>query len=133
MKIIVDTCVWSLAFRRKSGNKQAKENLISLINEYRIILLGPIRQEVLSGIPNKKQFNVLKETLSNFPDYNIQSTDYEAAADMFNICRSHGIQGSFVDFTICSVAIKNKFLIYSTDKDFINYKKHLPVELYAPF
>ena len=54
MKIIVDTCVWSLALRRKESLEPEYVNkLKELIKEVRAQLIGPVRQELLSGITIK--------------------------------------------------------------------------------
>ncbi len=50
MKVLADTCIWSLALRR---NKQPASNIEvlefqELIEEVRVQLIGPIRQEILS-------------------------------------------------------------------------------------
>ncbi|MEM7556386.1 MAG: hypothetical protein AAF378_20260 [Cyanobacteria bacterium P01_A01_bin.84] len=47
-----------------------------------------------------------------------------------NICRRQGIQGSHTDFLICAVATRLKMQIYTSDKDFSYYSKHLPISLY---
>ena len=51
------------------------------------------------------------------------------AADYFNICRSHGIQGSNTDFLICATANRRNHEIFTTDKDFINFSQYLPIVL----
>jgi len=93
-------------------------------------MIGPIRQELLSGIKSTKQFALLKRKLSAFPDLPIQAKDYETAADFFNVCRKHGVRGSNTDFLICAVASNSNMEIFTTDKDFLRYKKYLPLQLY---
>ena len=65
MRVLVDTSIWSLALRRSGSITQEDQLLINelneLINEVRVVLVGPIRQELLSGIPNQSQFDTLKE------------------------------------------------------------------------
>ena len=69
MKILVDTCIWSLALRRNNRKKNNHVGeLHELIKEVRVQLIGPVRQEILSGIKSKKQFETLKNHLSAFPD-----------------------------------------------------------------
>ena len=46
--------------------------------------------------------------------------------------RKAGIQGSQIDFLICSVSVGNEVPIFTTDKDFLSYKKRLPIALYQP-
>jgi predicted nucleic acid-binding protein len=133
MKIIVDTCVWSLALRRnESKSSYLVDELSELISEVRVQLIGPIRQELLSGIKSKTQFNKLKKHLSAFPDLALLSNDFELAAEFFNLARSKGIQGSNTDFIICSLAYTHKMSIFTTDKDFESYASVLPIKLYEP-
>jgi len=51
MNVIVDTAIWSLALRRNSPEMNAAvvNQLRSLIANGRVIMLGSIRQEILSG------------------------------------------------------------------------------------
>ena len=131
MKVIVDTSVWSHAFRRDHlvDAPEALE-LRRLIKDFRATIIGPIRQEILSGIPNAKQFATLLGLMSAFVDEPLTAEDYERAASFFNRCRAKGIQGSHVDFLICSVAASRGRPIFSTDKDFAGYAKVLPIKLY---
>lgn len=135
MKIIVDTSIWSLALRRKktklnNSEIQIVEELIELIKEFRVVLIGPIRQEILSGIVSKPQFQKLKKKLNAFEDFFINQNDYETASEFFNDCRKNGIQGSQIDFLICAVSHNNDFSIFTTDKDFENYSEHLDITLH---
>jgi len=41
------------------------------------------------------------------------------------------VQGSNTDFLICAVAVRNQLAIYTTDKDFSIFAKHLPIILHA--
>jgi predicted nucleic acid-binding protein len=93
-------------------------------------LIGPVRQELLSGISNNDTFEYLKEKLDGFNNYVIQLDDYDRAAEYFNICKKHGIQGSLTDYLICAVAVKYNLEIFTDDNDFNYYKKHLPIRLY---
>lgn len=130
MKVIVDTCVWSLALRRPGSQDNLEtQTLINLINNFRVQMIGPIRQETLSGIASADQFTKLKTRLAAFPDLHIDSQDYEQAATFFNLCRKNGIQGSHTDFLICALAVNYKMLIFTTDKDFHSYEKILPIKL----
>jgi predicted nucleic acid-binding protein len=133
MKVLVDTAVWSLVLRRKSRpeNGSMAVALASLIADGLVVMIGPIRQELLSGIKERAQFERLREHLHAFPDLEITSTDYEEAASFFNQCREKGIQGSNTDFLICAVASRNGFSIFTTDEDFTHFARVLPIALYA--
>lgn len=129
MKVLVDTCVWSQVLRHRSPNTELTKNLKDLIRDGRVSIFGPIRQELLSGVPNTKQFNQLKEQLSSFEDVPLKTEHFEKAAEFSNIYQSKGIQGSTIDFLICAVAYIENFVIFTTDNDFENYKKHLSIQL----
>jgi hypothetical protein len=132
VKVLVDTSVWSIALRRgKRSTPKIANELQSLIADYRVQIIGPIRQEILSGIRERKQFEKLEKHLSAFPDLEITTNDYVTAAGYFNVCRSKGIQGSNTDFLICAVAAHNHLAIFTTDKDFGKFVKHLPVALHV--
>jgi predicted nucleic acid-binding protein len=134
MNVLVDTSVWSLALRRirASSRDDARivEELTELIREGRALLIGPIRQELLSGLSDVGQFKNLRHRLRAFDDLSIHGVDYERAAEFSNTCRQAGVQGSHVDFLICSVAAGNDASIFTTDKDFKRYAKHVPIMLH---
>ncbi|MEA3429328.1 MAG: PIN domain-containing protein [Thermodesulfobacteriota bacterium] len=131
MKVIVDTSVWSLALRRDKEDSPAPvQELRQIIHSHRVQMIGPIRQEILSGIRSESQFKKLREHLESFPDLPILTEDYITAAQFFNHCRSKGIQGSNTDFLICAVAVRNKFSIYTTDKDFDLFSKYIQIVLH---
>ena len=129
MKVLVDTCIWSQVLRHKNPNKELESKLKDLIQDGRVCIIGPIRQELLSGITNSRQFNTLKKSLSAFPDIPLRTEHFEKAAEFSNVCRQKGVQGSTIDFLICAVASLEKLVIFTTDKDFESYKKYLPIEL----
>lgn len=131
MKVLIDTPIWSYALRtRKKEHQDEVEQLESLIKNQRALIIGPIRQEILSGYSDLKKFEKLKEKLSYFENSPIQDSDYESAAEMCNQCRKKGIQGSHIDFLICAVANRLDVPILTTDKDFVHYRKILSIKLF---
>ena len=133
MKVLVDTDVWSEALRRKKGKKSTYvDELVDLIQEGRLEIIGPIRMEVLSGIRDKEAFDAFSDKLAAFSDRPIESEVYTLAAKFFNLCRGKGIQGSNTDFLICACSVHWGVPILSKDKDYLLYRKHLPIELIQP-
>ena len=135
MEVLVDTTIWSLALRRRKGSISEMEQgltalLGELIRENRVRLIGPIRQEVLSGIREPEQYERLRAYLRFFPDQPVGTPDYEQAALCSNQCRSRGIAGSEVDFLICAVALSRKWQILTTDADFKSYVKAVPITMF---
>jgi predicted nucleic acid-binding protein len=126
MRVLVDTSVWSLALRRKGGG-EAAQRLADMIEASLVVMIGPVRQEILSGISNADTFNRLSAHLDAFEDFPITTQDHVTAAQFYNTCRKHGIQGSHTDFLICAVAHRNNLHIFTTDKDFESYAEYLPI------
>jgi len=131
VNVLIDTSVWSEVLRRSQGGDTAcVADVRALLDESRVVMIGPIRQELLSGIQREEQFTALREALSAFPDHMVTTHDYEEAAVCFNKCCASGLQASNTDFLICAVALRNKFKIFTTDADFDRFKNVLPIELY---
>lgn len=136
MMVLVDTPIWSLALRRRSQDlNEREEQLIQvfaeLIREGRAQILGPIRQELLSGIREEGSFRKLRTQLRVFDEPSIEVADYEEAARMNNRCRARGIAGSAIDFLICAVAHRCGWHIFTTDRDFQHYATVLPLRLFS--
>jgi predicted nucleic acid-binding protein len=111
VKVLVDTAVWSLALRRRAPAHPSVDELRRLIAHGRAALIGPIRQEILSGIRDVSVQERLRDHLRAFPDESLERDDYERAAEHFNTCRAKGVQGSTTDFLICAVAERHRMPI----------------------
>lgn len=131
MRVLVDTSVWSEALRRRrKSESDVVHEFRSLILEHRVDIIGPIRQELLSGLRETALFDKLEQHLAAFPDIPLETADHVMAARFFNTCRGKGGQGSNTDFLICAVAVRRHLAIYSTDKDFLLFAEHLPIVLH---
>jgi predicted nucleic acid-binding protein len=131
MRVLIDTSVWSLALRRRKDlqNPEADE-LRRLIATHVAEIIGPIRQEILSGVRDAAQFACLEGHLAAFPDLPLLAEDYVTAATFFNMCRSKGIQGSNTDFLLCAVAVRHDLAIFTTDGDFPQFARCLPIRMH---
>lgn len=136
MRVLVDTPIWSLALRRRPSDLnpnevRLKDALAELIREGRVIMVGPVRQELLSGIRDESQFNRVRERLQPVHDLPIETSAYEDAARMSNLCSSRGVANTAVDMLICAVAVAAAVSILTIDRDFLmHYSKILPIKLF---
>ena len=131
MRVLVDTSVWSMSLRRDDGQPYPeREELRRLVAAHVAEIIGPVRQEILSGVRDQAQFARLETHLAAFPDVMLLTEDYATAAKFFNLCRSKGIQGSNTDFLICAVAVRCDLAIFTTDRDFQHFAKCLPIVLH---
>ncbi len=133
MMVLVDTCIWSLALRRRCAvaHRLERHEFEQLIRESRVQMVGAVRQELLSGIRVARQFEVLRSHLQPFEDLKLDTEDYETAARYFNLCRTHGIQGSNTDFLLCAVAARRDLSIFTADNDFVRFARYLPLKLHT--
>jgi len=136
MNVLIDTSVWSLALRRKNESLSTTERFLvaelsELIREGRARMIGLVRQELLSGIKATEQYEKLRLHLRSFPDEVVDTSDYEEAAKAGNRCRAKGVVISIVDILLCAVANKRLWTIFTTDPDFSNYAKVLPLRIHA--
>lgn len=128
----MDTCIWSHALRsRKPEYEDLVKSLETLIADQRILIIGAIRQEVLSGYSDHNKFETLKAKLNYFENTPILDEDYITAARFYNECRQKGVQGSHIDLLICAVAVRLNASILTSDKDFGFYQQYLPINLHS--
>lgn len=131
--ILVDSCVWSLALRRKNSalldpnQQQALASLTQAIRNHQAAIVGPIRQEVLSGLKDSQHFQRIKTGLSVYPDELILTADYEEAARLFNLCRSQGLQSGPVDILLCAITHRRGWNLLTIDSGLIACKRLIAV------
>ena len=133
--ILVDTPIWSLALRRRRADLDARERRHvreweRIVRGGMIALIGPIRQELLSGVREEETSERLRTALRPFVDVPISTEDYETASLFFNRCRSRGVTESAIDLLICAVSSRIAAPIYTTDSDFRRYAEVLGLRLH---
>jgi predicted nucleic acid-binding protein len=122
VNVLVDISIWSLALRRKHGSTKRAERAIvleltDLIGADRVVIVGPIRQEILSGVRSDAEFDRLSERLAEFEDEPLLTADYEEAARCHNRCRG-------------AAAIRRALALFTTDSDFEQFSQKLPLTLH---
>jgi hypothetical protein len=135
-RVIVDTSVWSLALRRRAKDLSHTQRGLELLLRDLIIagdavLLGVVRQEILTGIVMDNVFDQVSERLRGLDDLPPDFDDYERAAAFANECMRHGVAATSVDMLVCAVAAGRDLPILTADHDFGRYAKHLPIQLFA--
>ena len=89
MLVLVDTPIGSLALGRKDANLSSRElsltqALRELIQDGRAQLVGPVLQELLSGVREEASFKRLRDQLRAFEQASLDFADYEEAARLNN-------------------------------------------------
>jgi hypothetical protein len=135
VSVLIDTPIWSLALRRKANGLGAEDRARlaewqDLVREGRAHLSGAIRQEILSGIREARQFELLRERLAAFDDVPAGREDHERAAAFFNACRAKGVSPTAIDMLICALAARHSLAVFTADRDFTRYATILPILLH---
>lgn len=134
MSLLVDTSVWSLAFRR-DGEPGAPEVLAlraALQGADQVFTTGLVLQEVLQGFAGPRNRDQLVDSLSCLAFLQPDKQDHIAAADIRNLCRRRGIQIGTIDALLIQLCQRYELALLTTDKDFRNASRHVTFGLWTP-
>ncbi len=133
MNWLVDTSVWSLAFRRDGVmGSPFVDTLHAALTRHRVCITGLILQEFLQGVTGPKQRKQLLAMFAAFHMIEPNKDDYVAAAELRNQCRRKGVRLGTIDALIAQLCIHHELPLLTTDKDFTLAAKHCPLRVWAP-
>jgi predicted nucleic acid-binding protein len=133
MSLLVDTSVWSLAFRR-DAQAQVPEVLAlrnALLGTNQVFSTGLVLQELLQGFSGPKARDSIVERFASFAFVEPDRQDYIDAAEARNICRRRGVQIGTIDALLIQLARRYDLAILTTDNDFKLASLHIPFRLWA--
>jgi hypothetical protein len=133
MNILVDTSVWSLAFRR-DGEQAAPEVAAlraALVGADDVFTTGLIVQELLQGFTGPKARHQLVERLVSIAFLQPDREDHIEAAEVRNACRRRGVQIGTIDALLIQLCRRHDLTLLSTDRDFVAASKHVAFGLWA--
>ncbi len=134
MTLLVDTSVWSLAFRRDSdlAAPQVEALRAALDGGEAIVTTGLILQELLQGFAGPKAQKELVEKFAALPMLMPDRKDHIDAAELRNRCRRAGAQIGTIDALIAQLCIRYDLVLITTDGDFTLAAKHCPFRVWKP-
>ncbi|MBM4181755.1 MAG: PIN domain-containing protein [Betaproteobacteria bacterium] len=133
MTILVDTSVWSLAFRR-DGSTESKEVIAlreALNGADAVVTTGLVLQELLQGFSGPRDKVAVIERFGALPLIQPDRQDHIAAADVRNVCRRSGVQVGTIDALLIQLCGRYELTLLSTDKDFANAAPYVPFKLWG--
>jgi hypothetical protein len=121
--IVVDTSVWSLAFRRRSWPRGVTPGIIKLLQKLtrekqRVVVPGVVLQELLSGVKDPAQGERIKELMEGYPLILGTKEQHVEAANISNVCRKAGVPAATVDCLIAAQCILLNGVLLTLDDDF---------------
>lgn len=134
MSLLVDTSVWSLAFRRDAPPVTETVNALvrALQTGSTIVTTGLILQELLQGFSGPKARVQILERFSALPLLVPDRPDHVNAADLRNRCRRAGIQIGTIDALFAQLCLRHDLTMLTTDKDFANIASLCDLKLWEP-
>ena len=133
MSLLVDTSVWSLAFRRDT-EVQVPEVLAlrnALLGTDQVFSTGLVLQELLQGFSGPKARDSIVERFAAFAFLEPDRQDYIDAAEVRNMCRKRGVQIGTIDALLIQLAHRHDLAILTTDQDFRLAAAHVPFRLWS--
>jgi predicted nucleic acid-binding protein len=119
MRVLVDTCVWSLAFRRGGPAHPAAERLAALLaGDDEVVLTGTILQEVLQAFRDATVARRVAPHLEDLPLLPLRRELFVEAAALHRACAARGLGATTVDCQIAAAAIAYRCQLLTTDRDF---------------
>lgn len=132
MTLLVDTSVWSLAFRRDAPPSlpEVAHLASALAGAEDVAATGIIVLELLQGFVPSHVQRTLEDHLAPMVLVEPRREDYFAAARLSKTCREAGVQLGAVDSLIAQLAIANELTLLTTDRDFSNAAAHIPLKVW---
>ena len=133
MSLLVDTSVWSLAFRRDSESpvQEVKALQHALEGADQVFTTGLILQELLQGFAGPKARSQLIERFAALGFLQPDRDDHIEAAEVRNSCRRSGVQIGTVDAVLIQLCLKHDLVLLSADNDFRSAAKHIKFSLWS--
>lgn len=134
MTLLVDTSVWSLAFRRDADSHTAQVAALqaALSGGEAIVTTGLILQELLQGFSGPRAHKDLVQRFAALPLLVPDRRDYIEAAGLRNHCRRSGVQLGTIDALLAQLCIRHDLTLLTTDGDFSMAAEHCALRIWRP-
>lgn len=133
MSLLVDTSVWSLAFRRDSDAAlpEVKTLQHALEGADQVFTTGLVLQELLQGFAGPKARRQLIERFAALGFLQPDREDHIEAAEVRNACRRSGVQIGTIDAVLIQLCLKHDLVLLSSDNDFRAAAKPIKFRLWS--
>jgi predicted nucleic acid-binding protein len=133
LSLLVDTSVWSLAFRRDADASlpEVKTLQHALEGADQVFTTGWVLQELLQGFAGPKARSQLIERFAALGFLQPDREDHIKAAEVRNACRRSGVQIGTIDAVLIQLCLKHDLVLLSSDNDFGAAAKHIKFRLWS--
>lgn len=132
VNLLIDTSVWSLAFRRDKVPLLPEVCLLrnALEGGDTIVSTGLILQELLQGFIGPRARKDIIDRFVALPLLFPDLQDHIDAAELRNRCRRAGVQIGTIDALLAQLCIRNQLTLLTTDNDFILATAHCSLKVW---
>ena len=132
MTLLVDTSVWSLAFRRDAASpaSEVRELVRAIEAGEALLTTGLVLQELLQGFSGPRARERILDRFSALPLLVPDRADHIDAAELRNRCRRGGIQIGTIDALLAQLCVRHDLTMLTTDGDFRHIAKHCALKLW---
>lgn len=133
MTLLVDTSVWSLAFRRDRGSAdgpQVRALRDALLGAEVVVTTGLVLQELLQGFAGPRARADIIDRFAALPLLNPDRQDHIEAVGLRNRCRRAGVQVGTIDALLAQLCIRHGLALLTTDSDFALMASHCPLKVW---
>jgi hypothetical protein len=133
MTLMVDTSVWSLAFRRDApvSGPEVLTLRTAIDGGDGIVTTGVVLQELLQGFAGPRARKEIVQRFAALPLLVPDRQDYIDAAAFRNVCRRSGVQIGTIDALLGQLCIRHKLTLLTTDADFTLAARHCPLRVWT--
>jgi predicted nucleic acid-binding protein len=131
---LVDTSIWSLAFRRDApvSGPEVLALKAAIDGGDAIVTTGLVLQELLQGFVGPRARKDIVQRFAALPLLVPDRQDYIHAADIRNVCRRAGVQIGTIEALMGQLCIRHELTLLTTDADFTLAARHCPPRVWRP-
>ena len=129
---MVDTSVWSLAFRRDASKPSLEVDALrgALEGGEPVVTTGFVLQELLQGFSGPRDRSRIIDRFGALPVLSPDRQDHIDAAELRNHCRRAGVQVGTIDAILAQLCVRHDLTLLTTDNDFAGIASHTPLRLW---
>jgi predicted nucleic acid-binding protein len=127
--ILVDTSVW-IDFFNGYESVEAAHLRICIADVRPLTIPGLVLTEILIGVRNEAEAERVAGVLTAFdPTPELDSTDYQKAAELYRVCRRRGLTiRSTIDCLIAQLCLRHGYQLLAKDRDFDSIAEVFPLQ-----
>ncbi|NJD02542.1 MAG: PIN domain-containing protein [Ruminiclostridium sp.] len=114
-KIIVDTSIWIEYFK---NNPCIVDFMEKRLLEDTVYLVGIIVSELIQGIKNEKEREIIRSNLDAINYIDMKFEDWVKTGDLSNKLRQGGFTIPLTDIAIAAATMENNMILVTRDKHF---------------